>query len=190
MKEPEINCSYDELRDVVNMTAHPRNPNTHNEGQIGLLSKIIKHQGWRNPIVVSKRSGFIVAGHGRLMAAEKLGLEKVPVDLQDFKTEADELAHLVADNRIAELAEIDRSSLADIIAELDTGDLDLELTGFEVQDLEELMTAAPPEGNFDENGFDYDESHAIIVEVSTPEEQEKAFNFLTKNGYKCKIVSV
>lgn len=150
MKEPEINCSYDELRDVVNMTAHPRNPNTHNEGQIGLLSKIIKHQGWRNPIVVSKRSGFIVAGHGRLMAAEKLGLEKVPVDLQDFKTEADELAHLVADNRIAELSEIDRSSLADIIGELDTGDLDLELTGFELPDLEELMTAAHPGENNDE----------------------------------------
>jgi len=129
MNEPEINCAHDELRDVVNMTAHPRNPNTHNEGQIRLLSKIIKHQGWRNPIVVSKRSGFIVAGHGRLMAAEQLGLEKVPVDVQEFKTEADELAHLVADNRIAELAEIDRSGLADIIGELDTGDFDLDLTG-------------------------------------------------------------
>ena len=109
MNEPKINCAHDELRDVVNMTAHPRNPNTHNEGQIRLLSKIIKHQGWRNPIVVSKRSGFIVAGHGRLMAAEQLGLEKVPVDVQEFKTEADELAHLVADNRIAELAEIDEN---------------------------------------------------------------------------------
>jgi len=160
MNEPEINCAHDELRDVVNMTAHPRNPNTHNEGQIRLLSKIIKHQGWRNPIVVSKRSGFIVAGHGRLMAAEQLGLEKVPVDVQDFKTEADELAHLVADNRIAELAEIDRSSLADIIGELDTGNLDLELTGFDVPDLEELMTAAPPAPDeFPEMNEDIDTNH-------------------------------
>ena len=101
--------------------------------------------------MVSKLSGFIVAGHGRLLAAEKLGLEQVPVDLQDFDNEADELAHLVADNRIAELAEIDRSSLADIIDRLDTGDFDLEFTGFDVPDIEELMTAAHPgESNGDE----------------------------------------
>jgi len=78
------------------------------------------------------------------MAAELLGEEKVPVDIQDFANEADELAHLVADNRIAELAEINRASLADIIGELDSGDFNLELTGFELPDVEELMLAAHP----------------------------------------------
>lgn len=145
MKQPEINCSYDELRASITLQPHPRNPNTHSDEQIKLLAKIIQHQGWRNPVVVSKLSGFIVAGHGRLKAAELLGLDEVPVDLQDFKTEADELAHLVADNRIAELSEINRVTLADIIADLDTGDIDLELTGFEIPDIEDLMTAAPPE---------------------------------------------
>ena len=76
MKDPLINCSYNEIRDIVNLTAHPKNPNTHNDEQIRLLSEIIRHQGWRNPIVVSSRSGFIVAGHGRLLAAEMLGLKK------------------------------------------------------------------------------------------------------------------
>jgi len=144
MKQPEINCSYDELRAAITLQPHPRNPNTHSDEQIKLLAKIIQHQGWRNPVVVSKLSGFIVAGHGRLKAAELLGLDEVPVDLQDFKTEADELAHLVADNRIAELSEINRATLADIIADLDTGEIDLELTGFELPDLEELMTAEHP----------------------------------------------
>ena len=69
----------------------------------------------------------------------------MPVDLQDFKNEADELAHLIADNRIAELSEINRGTLADLIGELDNGDFDLNLTGFDSFAVEELMTAAPPE---------------------------------------------
>lgn len=158
MKEPNINCAHDELRDIVNLVKHPQNPNTHSDQQIELLAKIIQHQGWRNPVVVSQRSGYIVAGHGRLMAAEKLGLKQVPVDLQAFDNEADELAHLVADNRIAELAETDRTVLADLIADLDDGQFDLALTGFEPTNLEELMTAAPPE-EFPEVGDDIETKH-------------------------------
>jgi ParB-like chromosome segregation protein Spo0J len=127
-----------------NLKEHPRNPNTHSPKQIRLLAKIIKHQGWRNSIIVSNRSGFIVSGHGRLQAAKKLGAKEVPVDFQDFDNVKDELSYLVADNRIAELAEIDRSELADIIGDIDSGDFDLELTGFELDSVEELMTAAPP----------------------------------------------
>lgn len=146
----KVNCTYTEMRDLVNLVPHPKNPNQHDEEQIRLLSKIISHQGWRNPIVVSKKSGYIVAGHGRLMAAELLGLKNAPVDLQDFETEADEMAHLVADNRIAELAESSRSIIADIIAELDTGHIDLEITGHSTKALEDLMTAAPPEIDYPE----------------------------------------
>jgi len=182
-----INCAYDELRDAVTLTAHPRNPNSHSEQQIKLLSQIIKHQGWRNPIVVSKRSGFIVAGHGRLMAAELLGEEKVPVDIQDFKNEADELAHLIADNRIAELAEINRSTLAELIGELDTGDFNLELTGFDQFGLEELMTAAPPsEEDLDKFFEDFDGSEEDgkpkIVLQYVEGEHEKVLKALEKHG--------
>ena len=144
MPQAKINCAYDDVRELAKLKPHPQNPNTHNEKQIALLAKIIAYQGWRNPIVVSKQSGFIVAGHGRLLAAKKLGLKEAHVDLQDFKSKADELAHLVADNQIAELSEINRTTLADIIGELDTGDFDLDLTGFELADVEEIMTAAPP----------------------------------------------
>jgi DNA modification methylase len=101
------------------------------------LAKIIRHQGWRSPIVVSKRSGFVVAGHGRLQAAQLLQVEKVPVDYQDFANEAEEYAHLVADNRIAELAEIDEKELAGLLKELD-GKIDLDLTGFDAGGLSEL----------------------------------------------------
>jgi ParB-like chromosome segregation protein Spo0J len=102
---------------------------------------VIRHQGWRAPITVSKRSGFIVTGHGRLAAALLLQVEQVPIDEQDFATEADEWAHLVADNRIAELADADRGMIADLLGELDAGGLDMDLTGFDLDALKELMEA-------------------------------------------------
>ena len=90
--------------------------------------------------MVSNQSGFIVAGHGRYEAALILGVESVPVNFQDFDSESDELAHLVADNRLAEIAEMDRVSLKELLLEMDTGALDMDLTGFTQTDLETLMT--------------------------------------------------
>jgi hypothetical protein len=131
MKKIPVLCCYDEMRDVVSLIHHPKNPNKHPQEQIEMLARIIQYQGWRNPILVSKRSGFIVAGHGRLDAAKYLKAKTVPVDFQEFKTEADELAHLAADNRLAELAERDEQELAALLREIDEAGLDLDLAGYE-----------------------------------------------------------
>jgi len=136
----ETQCSHDRACPVQELKPNPANPNTHPPEQINLLAKIIRLQGWRSPIVVSNRSGFIVAGHGRYEAALILGVESVPVNFQDFASEADELAHLVADNRLAEIAEMDRVSLKELLSEMDTGALDMDLTGFTQTELETLMT--------------------------------------------------
>ncbi len=113
-----VNCSFDEMRDLVTLQPNPLNYNIHSDKQIDLLAKILKHQGWRKSITVSKRSGFVVCGHGTIKAALKNGWDKAPVDLQDFKSEADEYAHLIADNKIAELAETDTAKLDALVAEL------------------------------------------------------------------------
>jgi hypothetical protein len=139
-----VHCAHLRLADVTSLIPNPRNPNKHGDTQVALLAKIIRHQGWRAPITISRRSGFVVTGHGRLEAAKLLQVAEVPVDEQDFATEADEWAHLIADNRIAELADADRAMLRDLAEELDTGDFDMDLTGFDYAALEELMTAAPP----------------------------------------------
>ena len=143
-----VHCAHLRIADVTSLIPNPRNPNKHGDTQVALLAKIIRHQGWRAPITISRRSGFVVTGHGRLEAAKLLQVAEVPVDEQDFATEADEWAHLIADNRIAELADADRAMLRDLAEELDTGGFDMELTGFDHAALEELMTAAPPEGVF------------------------------------------
>ncbi len=142
-----IHCSHSELVDVVKLVEHPNNPNQHDKRQVELLARIIKAQGWRNPITVSKRSGFIVSGHGRLAAAKLLNEKQVPVDYQDFKNDADETAHLLADNRVAELAELDFKSVSELLKELQGQDFELELTGFLEHEIEPLLEAewSPPE---------------------------------------------
>ena len=136
-----VHCAHARLADVTTLVANPRNPNKHGDAQVALLAKIIRHQGWRAPITISKRSGFIVTGHGRLQAALLLQVEKVPVDEQDFATEADEWAHLAADNRIAELAETDGAMLKDLLGDLDTGAFDMEITGFDAAELERVINS-------------------------------------------------
>lgn len=145
----EARCEYSKLVPIGDLKPNPRNPNKHPAGQIELLAKAIRHQGWRAPVVVSKRSGLVVVGHGRLEAALVLGCKTVPVDYQEFASEADEWAHMLADNRLAELSEEDLPGLKDLIEELDTGALDMDLTGFDEAARQELMLAVPPEGEAD-----------------------------------------
>lgn len=106
---------------------NPKNTNVHSPEQIERLAKIINYQGFRSPIVVSNLSGFIVAGHARLEAAQKLGLTKVPVSYQDFRDLEQEWAHLNADNAIASWAELDLNMAKDFDFSLD---FDLDFMGF------------------------------------------------------------
>lgn len=113
----KILCKYSRLVRVTELKENPLNPNRHDLKQITLFADVIRANGWRRPIVVSTRSGFITKGHGRLAAAIRLGLQEVPVEDQDYASETEEIADMVADNRIAELAEIDVSALESLIAD-------------------------------------------------------------------------
>ena len=134
-------CSHDEIGPLEKAIENPRNPNKHPEAQIKLLANIIKVQGWRNPITISRLSGFITKGAGRRKAAELLGVSQVPLDYQDYENEAAEYADLIADNRIAELAEPDLDLVKDILESIEG--LDAELTGYNLDDLG--MAEEPPE---------------------------------------------
>jgi hypothetical protein len=155
-------CAFDKLEPIAKLVPNPGNPNKHPESQIELLSQIIKAQGWRAPITVSTRSGFIVRGHGRLQAAQILGAKEVPVDYQNYASEAEEYADLIADNRIAELAEIDNKMLADMIGHIDTGEIPLELTGYLDSEYAEIIDALT-------DGID-DQLNGLDAEIEPPEE--------------------
>ena len=135
----KIECSHSEVWPTEKLVEHPRNPNKHPPEQLRLLGKVIAATGWRAPIVVSKRSGFVIKGHGRLQAARLAGMTEVPVDLQDYATEADEWADMIADNRIAELAEMAQDDLRELIGDLQKTGADTELAGFTKNEFEALM---------------------------------------------------
>jgi ParB-like chromosome segregation protein Spo0J len=145
-KRPEIpeipvHCAHDGIVDISTLRPNPRNPNRHPDTQIDLYAKAIAGNGWRRPITISNLSGMITRGHGALLAARKLGLKTAPVDYQDYASEALEMADIVADNRLAELAELSLTGVKDILLELNTGDFDMDLTGFDAGEMERLMTS-------------------------------------------------
>lgn len=195
-----VYCSHSEMVEIEKVVPNPRNPNTHPDKQVALLAKIIKAQGWRNPIVVSKRSGFVVKGHCRLEAALALGAETVPVDYQDYANEAEEWADMIADNRVAELAEQDDDVLKGLLEELSAQDIDLDLTGFTAPDISSLLEEGQAQGGKPEANDEpelgktedlaVENQFGVIVMCATEKEQEDTFNKLTGEGYSCKVVTV
>ncbi len=131
--------SWEAVR-VEDLKPYPRNNRAHGDEQVTLLAKNIRANGWRWPITVSKSSGYIIAGHGRLQAARLLGVESVPVVVQDFADPREEEAFRIADNRVPELAEVQMNVIKDLLEELDTGDFDMDLTAYTEAERERLMT--------------------------------------------------
>lgn len=176
-------CSHDEIGPLEKAIENPRNPNKHPEAQIKLLANIIKVQGWRNPITISRLSGFITKGAGRREAAEFLGVSEIPLDYQDYENEAAEYADLLADNRIAELAEPDMDLVKDILESVD--ELDVTLTGYDPDDL------SPIESNEQKDlSGGINESYEVVVECESEEEQEATYNDLIAKGYTCRILTL
>jgi hypothetical protein len=144
---------------LAELIENPRNPNTHPQRQIEMLGRIIIAQGWRAPITVSTRSGFIVRGHGRYRAALWAGLTHAPVDRQDYETDAAEWADLIADNRIAKLSAMSVTGIREILLELSQVEINAELTGYSQAEFDAILSfelgGQPIEGQeFDETAAD------------------------------------
>lgn len=133
-----VHCAHTRIVDISQLKPFPGNENDHPLEQIELLAHIMKDNGVRNPITVSIQSGYITKGHGRLLAAQMNGWTKFPVDDQNYESPAHETADRVADNKIAELSEIDPLKLKDTILKMPEG-FDLKLTGIPELALKELM---------------------------------------------------
>lgn len=124
----EIKSKLIEILKIEEIKPSPKNRNKHSKEQIERLAKIIQYQGFRIPLVISNRSGFLVAGNGRLEAAKLLGFKELPVTFQDFENEDQEYAAQVSDNAIAIWAELDFSGINLDLQNLGP-DFDLDLLG-------------------------------------------------------------
>lgn len=147
--EIKIHCAYNSLIELSWFKSHPKNRNKHPPAQIERLARIIEYQGIRHPIKVSKLSGYITSGHGRLAAAQLLGLATFPVNYQDYESPEQEYADLQADNAIASWAELDLSAINTDIGELGP-DFDVDMLGI---DGFEIDVADRTDGHGDEDAI-------------------------------------
>ena len=134
-----VRCAYTKLEKTASLKPNKRNPNKHPDSQLQILARNIRRYGWRNPIVVSSRSGLIVAGHARYTAARILDVAEVPVDIQDYASDQDEMAVLIADNRIAELSKMDNDMLGELLSEMNAADYDMGDMGFDDKFFEKMF---------------------------------------------------
>lgn len=130
---------------TAKLLPYARNARTHSDEQVAQIAASIAEFGFTNPILAGS-DGVIVAGHGRLAAAQKLGLEVVPVVVLDHLTPTQRRALVIADNRIAENAGWDDAMLRIEITALQDDDFDLSLTGFDADALAELMAGDEHDG--------------------------------------------
>lgn len=123
---------------TADLIPYARNSRTHSEAQIAKIASSIREFGFINPVVTDGKNG-IVAGHGRVLAAHKLGLKDVPCIEASHLTEAQKRAYVIADNRMALDAGWDNDMLKVELAELQGLDFDLALTGFDLGEIESLL---------------------------------------------------
>src|SRR5690554_2237019 len=122
---------------VADLVPYARNSRTHSPQQVDKIAASIKEFGFLNPIIIDGDNG-IIAGHGRVLAAQKLGMETVPVIEASHLTDAQRRAYIIADNRLALDAGWDEEMLRIEFAELEELGFDLDLTGFSLDEIEAL----------------------------------------------------
>lgn len=136
--------------DVKSLIPYARNARTHSDMQVAQIAASIKEFGFLNPIVIAE-DNTILCGHGRLMAAQKLGLKKVPCVKESHLTETQRRAFIIADNKLSLNAGWDNELLSVELTELQGADFDLDLLGFDETELSQLFD----EGNeIQEDEFD------------------------------------
>ncbi|MCP3849349.1 MAG: site-specific DNA-methyltransferase [Gammaproteobacteria bacterium] len=135
---------------TADLIPYINNARTHSDEQVTQIAASIKEFGFINPVIVDGDNG-IIAGHGRIMAAQKLGIEEVPTVEASHLSEAQKKAYILADNKMALNAGWDDELLALEIADLKDLEFDLSLTGFDSDELADLMQEEAQEGLTDED---------------------------------------
>jgi hypothetical protein len=126
------------LRPVAALIPYARNPRTHSDAQVAQIAASIREFGFTNPVLVDEAGG-IIAGHGRVMAAQLLGMDAVPTIELGYLTETQRRAYVIADNKLALNAGWDEELLRLELASLIDEGFDPELAGFSELELDELL---------------------------------------------------
>ena len=186
---------------TTDLIPYARNAKRHDEAQVAQIAASIREFGFNNPVLIGADK-TIIAGHGRVLAAQKLGLDKVPCITLGHLTDTQRRAYVIADNRLAETGGgWDIPMLALEIEDLRLEGLDIDLTGFSSEALDALFDGAAGggeggkggeggegSGNFQENTGNYKEQYGVIVMCRDESEQEVIYKKLTADGLDCRVV--
>ena len=138
---PAVSLPRAELRNLQTLKPYQHNARTHSKRQIEQIARSIERFGFLNPVLIDA-SGTIIAGHGRVEAAKLLGLAQIPTLRIEHLTDAEKRAYILADNKLAEKAGWDREILAIELQALVDMDFEIELTGFEMAEVDFLLDEA------------------------------------------------
>lgn len=181
----EIRCAHKKMVALCDLIPNPKNPWKHSPKQIAALAAYIKLEGVRHPIIVSKLSGKIAAGHARHEAAKLLGLESYPVDYQDFKSEQHELAFLKFDNKIQELRELDENIDAQVNEDLESLDETLRTTLATAGALPSLEENTTNESRAVEDKPQW----IVVIECDSEPAMASLFEEMKTRGLSCRMVT-
>ena len=167
---------------TTELTAYAKNSRTHSDAQVAQLVASLREFGFTNPILIDSKNG-IIAGHGRLKAAQELGYETVPTIELGELTEEQRRAYIIADNKLALNAGWDELILGEELQALDLQEFDMSLLGFSDAELKNYLEE-PVEVEHEPQEFG--ETYEILVECFDEIEQRRILEDLTAKGIKCK----
>ena len=170
---------------VSDLVPYVNNPRTHSAEQVEQIANSIREFGFLNPIITDGKNG-IVAGHGRVMAAQQIGMESLPCIDAAHLTEAQRRAYVIADNKLAMNAGWDNELLRVELDDLSDMGFDVELTGFSLDEISGLE----PDGASGElgGGIEYEETFSVVIECDGEAGQKATFDRLKEMGYSCKVL--
>lgn len=178
-----VHCLYDQMVEIKDLKFHPKHRNKHPKEQIERLAKVLNYQGWRYAVKISKQTGTVTSGRGRVLAAKHNNWKSVPCVYQDYKDADQEYADVQSDNAIASWAELDLAKINEDMAELDPSfDLEvLALKNWTVDVSEKLPELNEVEPNF---------QNCIQVQLLDEQSTGELYAELKDRGFNVKVLSL
>jgi ParB-like chromosome segregation protein Spo0J len=180
---------------VEKLIPYARNARVHTEEHVTQLAASIREFGFNNPVLIDPESN-IIAGHGRVLAAQKLEMEEVPVIILSHFSEAQRRAFILADNKLHDNSSFDYEALQIELDDLKEVGFDLAIAGFEDFELnseEGGFTAGDgyedPDLGLPPGPDNYKEQYAVMVVCDSETMQADVYNKLNDEGYSCKVVT-
>lgn len=171
--------------DIDALIPYARNARTHSDAQVAQIAASLTEFGWTNPVLLDGERG-IIAGHGRVLAARKLGMSVVPTITLANLSPAQRRAYVLADNKLAEQAGWDSELLGIEVADLTECGFDVGVLGFTQKELARLLGTADDS----ELSAAVNESRfLVLVDCGSESEQERIFAEMNERGLFCKLMS-